>query len=237
MLHNRLLSVTLLLTLALLSSALPARNKAVLIGLRIEGSDTTIFEGRVLTRGHNLMTASGESHHCDGTNNNAHPHPVPTFTSALDDAAMKNGFNYNAEYYPSLDDFFVTSIDEEIESNKQYWGQYLNFRENQIGGCQLQVKSGDYVLFAAFVNMVSDEPHLLKLTGPHLAHLRQPVVLTVTDGRDGSVVAGADVNGQKTNAEGQVSVTFIETGRVGLKAQKSGSVRSNQLDILVIESA
>lgn len=60
------------------------------------------------------------------------------------------------------------------------------------------------------------------------------MTLTVTDGRDGSVVVGADVNGQKTNAAGQVSVTFVQTGRIGVKAEKPGSIRSNRLDILVV---
>ena len=55
----------------------------------------------------------------------------------------------------------------------------------------------------------------------------------MTDGQDGSVVAGADVNGQKTNAEGQVSFTFERFSWIRVKAEKSGAVRSNQLDILV----
>ena len=73
----------------------------------------------------------------------------------------------------------------------------------------------------------------MKLTGPHFAHSHKAVILTVTDGQDGSVVAGADVNGQKTNAEGQVSFTFERFSWIRVKAEKSGAVRSNQLDILV----
>jgi len=233
--HHSVISLTLLFMLALLSLASPALNKAVLVNVRIEGVEKTIFEGPILTRGHNLTAPSGESHHCDGTNNNANRLPSATFNSAFDDAAQKHGLPYTVDFYPSFDDFFVTSIGEKVELNTQFWGQYLNYRENQIGGCQLQVSSGDLVLFVAFLHNVSQgKPRLLKLTGPHFAHACNPVILTVTDGEDGSVVAGAEVNGQKTNSAGQVSVTFMQTGRIGVKAEKSGSIRSNQLDIVVV---
>jgi len=234
MLHH-LLSATLLLTLALLSSALlGTQNKVVLVHVRIEGSEQTIYEGKVLTRGHNLTATSGESHHCDGTNNKTYSDPVPTFNTALDDAAKRNGISYTADFYPSLDDFFITSIAGEVGSRTQFWGQYLNFNENQLGGCHIRVKSGDNVLIA-FVNVTlpGTKTPLLKLTGPHFAHSRKTVILTVTDGQDGSAVAGADVNGQKTNTEGQVSFTFKTSGWIRVKAEKSGSVRSNQHDILI----
>ena len=92
--HYSVLTLTLLLVLALLSLASPVSNKAALVEVRVEGIQKTIFEGRILTRGHNLTTLSGESHHCDGTNNNANRLPSPTFNSAFDDAAQKYGFPY-----------------------------------------------------------------------------------------------------------------------------------------------
>ena len=113
MLHHHLLSATLLLMLALLSSASPrARNKAALVHVRIEGSEKTIFEGIVLTRGHNLTATSGESHYCDGTNNKTYPHSVPTFTSALDKAAKIDEFNYTAyvNLYPLANIIFFIEI-------------------------------------------------------------------------------------------------------------------------------
>ena len=46
----------------------------------------------------------------------------------------------------------------------------------------------------------------------------------MTDEEDGSTVVGADVNRQpeKTNAKGQVPVTFEEFRQVGMKAENSG---------------
>ena len=75
--------------------AIPARNHPTLVNLRIEGADKTIFEGHIVTRGHNVTTVSGGTHHCDGTNNNENEFPGPTCTSALDDASKEKGFQWD----------------------------------------------------------------------------------------------------------------------------------------------
>ena len=85
MLHHHLFSLTVVSVLALVSSAAP--NQPTLVNLRVEGSAKTIFEGTIVTTGHNVTTVSGGNHHCDGTNNNENPLPGPTCTSALDDAS------------------------------------------------------------------------------------------------------------------------------------------------------
>ena len=85
-------TLTVVAVLALLSSAL---NIPTLVNLRIEGSTTTIFEGTILTFGHNVTTPSGGDHHCDGTNNHANPLPGPTCTSALDDASKVAHFPFD----------------------------------------------------------------------------------------------------------------------------------------------
>jgi len=82
---------------ALTAFATPAAvvNKAALVNLRIEGANKTHFEGFVLTKGHNITTALGGNHHCDGTNNHTNPHPGPTPNAALDDAAKKARFSFD----------------------------------------------------------------------------------------------------------------------------------------------
>ena len=76
--------------------------------------------------------------------------------------------------------------------------------------------------------------HFLKITGPTTAHVGHPVVLTVTDGQSGSAVAGAELRGKTSDANGHVSTTFVKAGRHDLKATKSDSIRSAQFSILVI---
>jgi hypothetical protein len=68
------------------------------ITLRIEGDTSTIFEGVILTQsaGHSITTASGGTHHCDGTNGGQNPVPGPTASSALASAAAKSpGFPFD----------------------------------------------------------------------------------------------------------------------------------------------
>lgn len=76
--------------------AIPAKNHPTPVNLRIEGANHTIFEGKVVTMGHNVTTASGGTHHCDGTNFGNNIFPGPTCTSALDDAFVAKGFQWDA---------------------------------------------------------------------------------------------------------------------------------------------
>jgi len=231
MLHH-VFSLTLVAVLALLSSVLAVVNKPIMVNLRIEGSATTIFEGTIVTRGHNVTTASGGNHHCDGTNNNENPLPGATCTSALDDANRKSHFTFDGTFFTEFDDFFITSIGGESQTSTEFWGLLLNFQFTAVGGCQEEVQVNDDILFAfdAF-----DKAHFLKLTGPDTAHVGTPVILTVTDGQNNnSPVAGADVNGDISDANGHVSVTFTKVGPTQVKAEKSDSTRSNALSIKVL---
>ncbi len=70
-------------------------NIAQNINLRIEGSQKTIFEGLIKTKGHVVTTPSGGTHQCNGLNNHSNPFPGPTPTSALDDASKQNDFPFD----------------------------------------------------------------------------------------------------------------------------------------------
>ena len=97
MLHHHLFSLTVVAVLALFSLAAP--NQPTSVNLRVEGETATIFEGTVITTGHNVTTASGGNHHCDGTNNGENPLPGPICTSALDDASKLSHFAFDG-YVP-----------------------------------------------------------------------------------------------------------------------------------------
>lgn len=63
-------------------------NVPVLVNVRVEaGNGITVFEGNVMTYGHEVTADTGGTHICDGTNGNENPFPGPTCTSALDDAS------------------------------------------------------------------------------------------------------------------------------------------------------
>lgn len=204
-------------------------NAGTTVNLRIEGDKKTIFEGPIFTQGHDVETPSGGKHHCDGTNGGAHPTPGPTATSALDDASKLKGFGWDGTYSTVFDDYLVTTIDGVKQTKTEFWNLFVNFKFAEVGGCQQRVELNDEVLwaFGAF-----NEP-LLKLSGPQEAHVGQPVTLTVTDGRNGTPVAGALVEGGTSDANGKVSVTFGAVGTKVFKAEKANAIRSSRFEIVV----
>jgi len=149
-----------------------------------------------------------------------------------------NGTKPHRKYFESLDDFIITTINNETrtgENRTPFWQINLNFRPTQVGGCQQKVKEGDQVLFA----VVSDTTTArLRLTGPRNAVAKTPVQVMVTN-ENGAPVQGAWVRGEKTNSEGIVSTTFTnrEMGFQRFKAMKENTVRSNALEIRVIPSS
>jgi len=202
------------------------------VNLRVEGKNTTIFEGTVSTCGHRVTTKTGGTRHCDGTNNDNNPCAGPTCTTALDDANKVAKFGFDGKYDEEFDDFLITTIGNETPTGDDYWALCLNFALAPVGGCQQKVKKDDEVLFAyATLNVTKI---FLKLDGPKYGTINQPVVLTVTDGK-GTPVQNASVQGEKTDANGHVSLTFHEAGAQLLKAEKSpDSVRSNQLFVKIL---
>lgn len=195
----------------------------VAIDLRVEGRNETIFEGRVTTDGHDVTTASGGTHRCDGTNNGAHPTPGPTATAALDDGSTTGGFTWDADYFASFDDFAVKRVAADSQTSSEFWNYAVNFQDPGVGGCQARVQAGDDVLWAfdAF-----GKP-LLSLGAPGTARTGEQVTVTVVDGADGSPEAGVSVGGATTGADGKATLRFDTAGVFRLKAERSGSIRSN----------
>ncbi|KAF9479631.1 hypothetical protein BDN70DRAFT_858214 [Pholiota conissans] len=228
---RRCFSVLATSLVATVAVAAPAFNPLIPVNLRIEGETKTIFEGVVLTRGHNVTTASGGTHPCNGLNLGANPHPGATCTSALADAGKKAGFTFDGTFQSEFDDFFITSIGGDTQTSTQFWGILNNFQFTPVGGCQQEVTSSDQVLFAfdAF-----SKTHFLKLSGPATTRAGHPTAFTVLDGMTGAPVAGASVHGETSAADGTVEVTFVAPGKKSLKASKSDSIRSNAVNVVVL---
>jgi hypothetical protein len=216
--------------LVVIATAAPAAAAdPVSVNLRVEGQSQTIFDGAVTTDGHQITTPSGGTHPCDGTNNGAHPSPVPTATAALDDGARLNNLTWDADWFPTFNDFIVKRVAGEAATSSQFWGYAVNFKFAQVGGCQMRVHQGNEVLwiFDAF-----NKAHVLKLAGPSSATTGAPFTVTVTDG-DGTPLSGATVGGVQTGADGKATLSFAEAGVHRLKAERADSVRSNSLTVCV----
>ena len=199
------------------------------VNVRVEGPTGTIFEGNVTTSAHDVTSATGGTHTCDGTNNNANPTPGPTALTALDDAAKQAGFTWDGPWVSAFQDYTVATIAGVSQTATQFWGLLDNYQFTPVSGCQSQVHNGDQVLWAfdAF-----NQQHFLKLTGPSEVVAGHPFTVTVTDGATGVAVPGASVNGVLTDANGNATLE-LNPGTVTLKAELSGSLRSNALTIQV----
>jgi hypothetical protein len=208
----------------------------VTVNLRVEGSSQTLYEGSVTTDAKTLTKDNTGPHPCDGTNGGVNPTPGPTMTGAMDDGATAAGFTWAATWDDGYQDFFISRIGPDTNTGapnfQPYWGYFHNWVATQIGGCQQQVSAGDAVLFA-YSNY--GEP-LLQLSGPGRAATGQSFSVTVqqNDGNGNRTVApGANVQGHTTDAAGQATLSFSDPGVKRIKATRSGSVRSNAIDVCV----
>jgi hypothetical protein len=223
--------LTLALTLPAAASAAPTA-----VDVRIEGKTSTIFDAPVTTDGKTVTTAAGGTHVCDGTNLGASPVPVANATSALDDAAIKGGFDWDGTWSgPGYPDYFITRIAGETEivapwPGGEYWSVFVNGIATSTGGCQALVKAGDEVLWSydAF-NKVGG----LKLAAPGGTRPGVPIVARATDIATGAGVAGVTIGSETTGADGNASLTFAEPGIYNLKADKADRVRSRAVRVCV----
>ncbi len=126
------------------------------VEVRIEGKTETLFEGPVLTDGHNVRgltdtEAPAWGRRCNGLNNGAHPTPGPTPTAASVDAMAILGEGFDGDWYGSgsFDDYFITQWGPERQDlvENDYWGVVVNDVFTSVGGCQYQLDSGDEVMW------------------------------------------------------------------------------------------
>ncbi|MEU7605961.1 DUF4430 domain-containing protein [Streptomyces sp. NPDC041003] len=129
------------------AEAAPNTNKKINVALTVQGPDRLLFKGKVNTKGHDVTSATGGTHKCDGTNGAANPTAVPTPTAALDDAARRNYFAWDGTWYASFDDFSVDSIKNVSGGGSAYWSISVNGTPTPVGGCQFKLKAGDEVAF------------------------------------------------------------------------------------------
>ncbi|CAF0980776.1 unnamed protein product [Adineta steineri] len=207
--------------------------EVVVVNLRIEGNEKTIFEGSITTKGHRVTTLSGGTNKCDETNNNLSQISGPTLISTLNLAAMTNDFTWDGTYNKLYDDYFVTRIENNSITDSKYWSTLIDYKMTEIGGCQQKVKQGQNILFAydAF-----NKKHFLKLeTLKKTIQIGSPLTIKVTDGQTGQPIHGAIVGDKQTNIQGYITIIFYKLGIQILKAHRLDSIRSNQVIINVTQ--
>lgn len=254
------LAVALTLVLAPAAVAAP-----VDVHVRVEGAAETLFDRVVRSDAITLQTPDDllqdrGPHACDGTNAGRNPAPGATATGATADAMSTLGQDLDGEWFGGFDDYFVTRIGPDAESDEQsrWWGVLVNRVFTSYGGCQVQVQAGDEVLWV--YDAFSSRPFLW-LDGPATVTVGAPAALTVTatdsstDGpgapgapRAGAAVAEVDAGGRTvaggaggaaTDAAGATAVTFAQPGWHRLKARDQDpggyprAIASNSVDVCV----
>lgn len=129
----------------------PALAVPTAVNVRIEGRSRTLFEGPVLSEGHEITARSeAESHQCDGINPNdpQNTAPGPTPTAAGFDAMTIVGGSFDGRWNASYDDFFVTEWDGEREAEGNSWSVLVNGTLLSVGGCQYELQEGAQVLWS-----------------------------------------------------------------------------------------
>lgn len=250
-----------LLAALLLFLTATAEAAPVELTVRIEGATKTLFEGPILSDGHDVRASSdSQARHCDGTNGGANPGPGPTPTAAAVDAMGLIGEDFDGRWYPGFDDYLVErwGPDTQEPEASAYWGLLVNGMLSPVGGCQWQDAPGDKVLWAydAFTGR-----SLLRLSAATAAvEVGQPLEVSVQsysggEGEEPEVEPAAGVTvapvvtepgsgfqtvevgspeSVVTAADGTASLSFDSPGWKRLKAQEdSGYVRSNRLDVCV----
>jgi hypothetical protein len=158
-------SITTLLvgSLAALLPAGPAQAALTQVNVRIEGRSKALFEGTILTEGHDLNSYKADGgnaaedlaeHPCDGTNKND---PENTTPGATPTAASVDAMNLIGEadalagqWYGSFDDYYVVQWGQEAENaeaGSRYWGVLVNNVFTSVGGCQYELSAGNEVLW------------------------------------------------------------------------------------------
>ena len=95
------------------------------------------------------LPLQGGAHFCDGLTNFGHnSKPGASALSALDEAACRNIFTYDAEWSPYFGDFYITRVSSSPQTETKGWGLLVNWQQTVVGGCQQEIKPGDHVLWA-----------------------------------------------------------------------------------------
>lgn len=241
----KLLSLAALVAaFAALAAVTPAFAAPVTVNLRVEGTNSTIFEGPVTTDVHQVNGGDGSGdHQCDGNNvqSNKYPSPGPTVTGALDTGSKLRPFAWFGTFGDfGTQDFYVREIGGEHDTNNTFWYLVRNWTGLSVGGCQEQVQQGDDVLFALTgfdPNTYASWP-MLDLRGvPTKAAVNEPFTVHVFQhdgsGSTATDASGASVAGQTTGANGTASVSFDSPGVKTFKAERPQSIRSNAMSVCV----
>jgi hypothetical protein len=245
---------TLTITTLMTALAAPAAQATpTQANVRIEGKSETLFEGPILTEGHEIEASSDTLERpCYGVNPNdpENTTPGPTPTAASVDAMSLIGETFDGVWYGgSLDDYFITRWGPGAQdaATGEYWGILVNNVFTSVGGCQYELGAGNEVLWA--YNAFASRPFLALFpvaagytSGVRpltvSAELDKPFEVEVVDYADqqeakppadpertgSSPYEGADVSPVQTSAKGFEQIEIASPETVKTNAEGKASI-------------
>ncbi|HET6998582.1 MAG TPA: DUF4430 domain-containing protein [Solirubrobacterales bacterium] len=231
----RTILATLAVATTIVTAGVPAAEAApAAVNVRIEGETETLFEGPVLTDGHNVRASSDTKapeggRRCNGLNNSQNPLPGPTPTAASVDAMSILDLDFDGQWYAEpFEDYFIKrwGPDAQDDAEAEYWGVVVNNVFTNVGGCQYQLDGGDEVLWV--YDAFDGRPRLALYPADYSAgaapltasvELGQPFEVEVEDWGDYNEGA-PPASPQRTGAESYegAEVAPVVTGSGGFEA-------------------
>ncbi|MGA9874943.1 MAG: hypothetical protein WBQ21_03955 [Solirubrobacteraceae bacterium] len=187
------------------------------VNVRIVGRTKTLFEGPILTEGHDVHSSEPDGnsaedtkeHPCDGVNQldpqNLEPGPTPTASSVDAMELIGETEAMDGQWYSGFNDYFIKrwgSEEENAEHEGKSWGILVNNIYTDVGGCQWQLHDGDEVLW--IYNAFESRPILgLFAADEHYSSGSRPLTATAELGRPFEV----EVDAFGDHGEGQPPAT------------------------------
>jgi hypothetical protein len=197
--------------------------------IRIEGKNTTVFNGTV-SFSNSTIRAFNES---SGQMQDYYV-PYPTVLGALDEASKQGHFSYYVVYYPGWDAFYVKTIADDSD----WWHYWVDDALPMIDPGHFQLTGNDHaVLFGYLESWYAHALHItvdkqqVNVSEEFHAHVRNESSAAV-----GNATVWVGPASQTTDENGDVTLQSTMPGDLLVYAEKGGCVRSEKIPMHVKKS-
>ena len=197
--------------------------------VRIEGKNETIWSGDLEVYDTNINAKNVDTGKIE-----KHLISHPSLLGALDKAARIGKFSYNILYIPNKNSFLISSI----ENDSDWWHFLVDYKIPIFNTKDYRLN--DYDKEILFCYLEKEQCNALKLyINKTNIKKNENTTISVFDEND-SYVPGADVyigtKKFKTDENGNLIISFNESGNYQIFAEKNGYVRSKKENLNVIKS-
>jgi hypothetical protein len=208
------------LALGVVSTA-PAAASRPNVTVRIEGTKRTLMPGTVVR-----APSSGWI-----TKDGAPKGKCPA-DSAAGALNLATHGAWSGRWYRSIRDYFITKILGDSAGAKSYWEIFVNNVAASTGICQIKLRAGERLLFAAVPSTGTEYPLVIRAPRTATAGASLKIAVDYVNGQGATrPLAHATLRTSRgatarTNSNGIVTLKPKHHGRLTLRAHKAGYIRS-----------